>query len=399
MLIVAVEEVRTGMKLAAPLQHPQNPQHELLKRGYALELSVVPRLQDLGVPFVYVDFPGLEDLDRNLAPRLSPERQAVYNQVKSAVTKAQGRSRPAVSYDDYYAVTRGLITTLLDAGGGGHAVYMDQMSAMGGDEVAHATAVAHLSLLLGLRLERYLIAQRKRLAPHHARDVVNLGVAAMLHDIGKHKLPDALRDRTGVEPPEDGPGRAEWETHARLGYEMLRGGLESSAASAVLHHHQHFDGTGFPARGGDDGDAAPAGAGGMVGQSIHVFARILQAADLYERLSLPRGAKVKRSNLEVHHLLRTRYAARVDPAVLRTLLSVTPPFMPGTKVTLSDGTPGVVVDVKAADPYAPIVRRLSQTGDALMDPAVALTGTDGLSVVTAGGVDVRPLLPESAKAA
>ncbi len=388
MLIVPTEEIKAGMRLAAPLLHPNNPQQELLKRGYTLELSVLPRLRDLGVPFVYVDFPGLDDLDKHLAPRLSPERQAVYDQVKKAVGFAQGRTRPAVSYGDYYSCTRDLITTLLTQGQ--HPFYMDAMAGLGGDEIAHSTGVAHLALLIGLRMETYLIAERKRLPPKHAKEVVNLGVAGMLHDLGKLKLPEPIRDFTGVEPPEEDAQRAEWETHVRLGYDLIRGGVESSAASTVLHHHQHFDGTGFPASHDDAG-----GTCNPQGNSIHVFSRILMAADLYERLALPRGARNKRSNLEVYYDIRTRYAGWVDPAVLRTLQSIAPPFLPGTTIVLSDQTQGVVADVKPNDPYAPIVKRLRGDGTGLDDPAIDLTAPGAPGIATAGGIPVRPLLPDN----
>jgi hypothetical protein len=391
LLIVPTEEIRAGMRLAAPVLHPQNPKQELLRRGYTLELAILPRLRDMGVLFVYVDFPGLDDLDKHLAPRLSPERQAVYELVKKSVNAAQAATRPAVSYDDYYDCTRDLVNTLLTQGQ--HPVYMDTMAGMGSDEVAHATSVAHLSLLIGMRLENYLIAERKRLQPKHARDVVNLGVAGMLHDVGKMKLPESLRTFSGAELPEEEAARTEWETHVRLGYELIRGGVESTAASTVLHHHQHFDGSGFPVNHHEDDGTCTR----QEGRSIHVFSRILMAADLYERLALPRGARNKRSNLEVYHDLRTRFASWLDPTVFKTLQAIAPPFLPGTTLVLSDRTQAVVVEVKPnGDPYAPIVKRLREDGMGLKDQEIDLGAPGTPTIETAGGVTVKPLLPDSA---
>ena len=383
------------MRLAAPVLHPQNPKQELLRRGYILELAILPKLRDLAVPLVYVDFPGLDDLDKHLAPRLSPERQAVYELVKKSVSAAQATMRPAVSYDAYYDSTRSLIDTLLTQGQ--HPVYMDAMAGMGTDEVAHATSVAHLALLIGLRLENYLIAERKRLQPKFARDVVNLGVAGMLHDVGKMKLPEALREFSGVEAPEDEGAKTEWESHTRLGYELIRGGVESTAASTVLHHHQHFDGSGFPVTSQDD-DGNPLTR--LEGRSIHVFPRILMAADLYERLAMPRGARNKRSNLEVYHDLRTRFSAWLDPTVFKTLQTIAPPFLPGTTLLLSDRTQAVVVEVKpGSDPYLPTVKRLREDGMGLMGQPIDLSAPGAPTIETAGGVAVRPLLRGTARAA
>jgi hypothetical protein len=72
MLIVNVEEARAGMKLAAPVAHPDNPQQDLLKRGYCLDDAILGRLRELGVASLYVDCPGLDDLDRHLAPCSAP---------------------------------------------------------------------------------------------------------------------------------------------------------------------------------------------------------------------------------------------------------------------------------------------------------------------------------------
>ena len=223
MLIVSLDEARPGMRLAAPVLNPEHPERVLLKNGYELQAAVVQRLRDLAVDTVYVEYPGLDDLDKHLAAHLSPARQAVYAHVKRAIEVGQQNTRAQVNYKDYYACTRDLITTLLTQGQ--HPVYLDQMNRLGSDAVAHATAVAHLALVLGMKLDQYLVDQRRRLPSHRAKDVVSLGVAGMLHDVGKTRIPEHLRRHTGIDPPEDAAGRDEWEAHARVGYEMVRNGV------------------------------------------------------------------------------------------------------------------------------------------------------------------------------
>jgi hypothetical protein len=248
----------------------------------------------------------------------------MYKQVRDTMAQVQGRTQAGVTYPDYYASTREMVTTLMSQGA--HPIFMDKMCGLGADAVAHATTVAHLALVMGLRLESYLIQQRPRLSPQHAKEVVNLGVAGMLHDIGKMKLPEALRDRceadegagadAGAAAVDGGGGgggadvRKQWESHARIGYDMIHGGVESSAAAAVLHHHQHFDGTGFPtaARAGAPGRPAEPKPAPPDGKHIHVFARILYVADLYANLTRPPRPGARRGNLEVLHLMRTRYS-------------------------------------------------------------------------------------------
>lgn len=349
MLTLPIEQAEPGMKLAAPVTHPEHPDQDLLKMGYVLEAQVIGRLKSLGIGYIYVDYPGLDDLDRHLASHLSPARQKLYSQIKETIVAGQKRTRPAVSYTDYYATTRELVLTLMSQGQ--HPVYIENMSRMGDDAVTHAAAVAHLGLLLGIKLELYLISQRKRLSAQHAKEVVNIGVAGMLHDMGKLTLPEPLRIHNGLQLPEKPDDLEQFQAHAQRGYELIRGGVEPSAAAAVLQHHQHWDGSGFPSL------AHREGASPRKQDQIHIFARVVAVADLYDRLAAPTGAAQRRPNIAVHHLLRTRYASWCDPLILRTLEAVAPPFPPGSIVTLSDGVSAVVVDVDPADPYRPVVKR------------------------------------------
>src|SRR4051794_17949543 len=279
--------------------HPQAPETELLKAGYVCEADVLAKLRDLGILSLYVDYPGFESLDRYLAPQLSPTRLKIYTQVKNTMAALEKTAQPTVSFPDYYASTCELIISLLQQGD--HALYLEQMSTrMPGDEISHATAVAHLSVMLGIRLEQYLITQRSRLAPQHAREVVNLGVAGVLHDIGKIKLPGQLRAHHNLKTPQQPTDRALWGTHAQGGFDMVRGGIEASAAAAVLQHHERIDGEGFPPITPHNGPAAP-----PKGAGIHVFARIVTVANLFDRLALtPSGAR--RPNVLVLHLIRQR---------------------------------------------------------------------------------------------
>ncbi|HEY0008022.1 MAG TPA: HD domain-containing phosphohydrolase, partial [Tepidisphaeraceae bacterium] len=248
------------------------------------------------------------------------------------------------------------------------------------------------ALVVGLRLEPYLIQQRPRLSANQACDVTNLGVAGMLHDIGKSKLPSELANRNVLsEFPLPGE-REEWEAHAREGFEMIRGEVDPTVAATVLNHHQRFDGKGFPARVRDSTPVTPSGT------SIHVFARILGAADLFERLS--EGPSGRRTNFEVLHLMQTRYAGWLDPDVLRAMPQVIPPFSPGRRVKLSDGAEGIVVGFHPYSPYQPVVKRLDNGKIKAGNAAVDLRDTQ-LEIVELDGTPLDQLRvpPEKREAA
>ncbi len=385
MLIVPIEEAKPGMKLAAPVAHPVQHDQILLKSGYILEAEVLLRLRDLGTTILFVDYPGLEDLDRHLAVYLSPDRQQMFRQIKQAIAASEQSTRPTVPYADYYATTRGMITTLLTQGR--NPVYLDLMGRLGNAEIAHATAVAHLALVVGIRLQQYLISERQRLPMKRAAEVINLGVGGMLHDLGKARLPVELRSYNELSQPHSPVELAEWQRHVKYGYDMIHDGVEATAAAAVLHHHQRWDGGGFPLV---RGDAKPAG---MEGKRAHVFARIIHAANLYDRLSvLPDGSR--RTNIQVHHLLKMAHGASIDPEIRSALLLAAPPYPPGEKVTLADGCRAIVTRVDAADPFYPIVRKISSDGWEMLGPPIDLKGPKAPEIVAIGNTRVQTLVEE-----
>lgn len=365
MLILPIREAEAGMRLAAPVTHPSNPKQTLLRQGYVLKDNIIERMRSFGISFVYVDHPELDFMDRHLEIYLSPARQEVYYQIKRAISLAQRKTHPGIPYEAYCNTTRELIVALLTQGQ--NPIYLEQMSRQGSEAVSHAAAVAHLSLLLGLKLESYLISEREHLPRKRARDVVNLGVAAMLHDLGVSRLAGSLRRHCELDSPDD-PGQCEqWQVHPLLGYSMIHGQVGPSAAAAVYQHHQHFDGSGFPALKDTNGERHT-----LSGHRIHVFARIVLCANLFDRLASPPGYTGRRSNLEVLTLMRRQYAGWYDPVVFRALQMIAPPFPPGYRVRLSDGTAAVVTDVNPGSPTRPIVRRLASDDWTLVGSPVDL---------------------------
>jgi len=385
-LIVPLEEARNGMRLAVTVTHPDQPDQELLKAGFELRDDIIARLRSMGVEVVYVDYPDLADLDKHMAAFLSPARRQIYCQIRDTIAAVQKTAKPTVAFPDYYSSTRELVLTLMQQGQ--NAIYLDQMCGkLGASEVAHATAVAHLALMIGLRLENYLIQQRSRLTPSHAREVINLGVAGMLHDIGVAGLPEEVRKFSRINLPQDQVMMDEWSTHPQRGYDMLKGGVEPTASAAVLHHHQHYDGSGFPSMPAQPGEEQR-----NAGQRIHVFARILAVADLYDRLTIAADGK-RRPNIEILHLMHTKYAGWLDPEVMRIVPTLIPPFPPGMKVTLSDGTEAVTVGINPERPYQPQVKRIKTADPLELEPEMLdLKAAKGLEITHVGGVSAKGMI-------
>ncbi|WP_405821974.1 HD-GYP domain-containing protein [Streptomyces sp. NBC_01390] len=100
-----------------------------------------------------------------------------------------------------------------------------------------------------------------------------LRFAGILHDVGKLGVPTRLLRKDGPLTPEE---RRVIELHPEYGHEMVRGiGFLGEARSAILHHHERLDGSGYPY--------------GLVGSQIPEFARVVAVADAFDAMTSTRS--------------------------------------------------------------------------------------------------------------
>src|SRR5438067_931860 len=121
------------------------------------------------------------------------------------------------------------------------------------------------------RVGGYAVATGRRMSLDTAT-LEQLSLASVLHDIGKIGTPDAVLLKSGPLTEEE---RAIMQTHPERGARMLAGVPEmSEVAAAVRHHHENWDGSGYPA--------------GLAGEQIPLASRIIRVADAYDALTSPR---------------------------------------------------------------------------------------------------------------
>ena len=367
MLSLGIDQLRAGMVLAAPIPYPAHPERQLLRLGYVLTEPVINKMRELGLRRVHVAVPGLEDLDRHLAPMLSPVHQRCLTQIKLAIDTVQDRTSPSVQFDEYCALTRRLVTAILTQGR--HPAYIEQISCSANDALLHAAAVAQMALMMGLQLGDYLAQRRFRLPQTQARDVVGLGVAAMLHDIGVALLPPQVRSYCDTLRPTEAHLAALYETHSALGADAIRHDADPTTVVAIQHHHRHADGSGFPQ---DEH---------LREMKPHVFGQLILAADLFDRLANPPTGP-NRNNAQTLRLINSVYASWLDRPILRCLNRIVPVFPPGTLVQLSDSTSAVVLDFDPADPFGPKVQRVDMRRMAPIRSAFRVTADNGPQIIS-----------------
>src|SRR5258708_26653597 len=133
----------------------------------------------------------------------------------------------------------------------------------------------------------------------------NLEIAALLHDIGKVGIPDAILRKPGRLDPDE---YALMEKHPEYGWAVLRmlPGFERPALD-ILHHHENFDGKGYPA--------------GLQGSEIPVVSRIVSVIDAFDAMVSSRPYRVALPHYEPLPRLTQSSGTQFDPAVVRCFIS------------------------------------------------------------------------------
>lgn len=198
---------------------------------------------------------------------------------------------------------------------------------LGGAALENAVAHGELQTLYGSMIRGLLSALEMRdiETVAHSRRVVTytlllaeqMGVAeqqfsewalgAALHDVGKIAISDAILRKPGKLT------RAEFaliRQHPLIGYDMLRGCLSPfpTALDMVRHHHERYDGTGYPAR--------------LAGQGIPFAARVLALADAFDVITHDRPYQRARSLQEAVEEVQAHRGRQFCPECMEAFFSI-----------------------------------------------------------------------------
>ncbi len=385
MLRVPTHLARPGMRLAAEVLHPTRG-NVLLRWGFKLQKSIIEKLRELRIREVWVQYPGTDEIREFISPSILRKRGEVVTMVAELFDQVHRNAHVQLQFDEFHRVFRELVEAILADPTA--SAYIIEMGGYARNELRHSAEVCFLSLLLGIKLQAYLVNQRKRLSPKIARDVSCLALGGMLHDIGYMTIDKKVVDRYNKIGDQDDP---EWRSHVKAGYELVNGAVRPAVAGIIAQHHQHFDGSGFPELEDDRGIRR-----GLIGNEIHVFARIVSVANQFDRLLNPGEGEPPPRVRALRQMLTAPLSARFDPVVLAALPQVVPAYPPGAILRLSNGEQVVVLKWHPPDPCRPLVQplpedafdRLTSDNIEAMPPYDLRERTD-LMIVEQDGQDVR----------
>jgi putative nucleotidyltransferase with HDIG domain len=160
------------------------------------------------------------------------------------------------------------------------------------------------------------------------RDLRSLAVGGLLMDVGKLRVdPELLR----AERPLDEPEREHLRSHVTFGVEILldSGVINKDVIDMVAHHHERFDGSGYP--------------NGLSGEEIPPMARIAAIVDTYDAMTSNRSHAPADSPSNALRLLYKNRDIHFQAELVEAFIQAVGIYPAGTLVELSSGEVGVVV--------------------------------------------------------
>ena len=168
-------------------------------------------------------------------------------------------------------------------------------------------------------------AKIAKLMGYSADQINTITLGALLHDIGKTKLPERLANRAGYIDPAD---ETLYQSHVQAGYDLVKSlGLPREIIVILVQHHEYNDGSGFPLH--------------INASKIHPYAQIVALADMFDALAheddeIP-------NFFDIRNKLTTNGANKISIQIIDTFDHYLNDFIFNVNVELSDNRKGEII--------------------------------------------------------
>ncbi len=352
MVFLPTSQVQEGMKLARDLRMFDSSfgHSVLLRKGQTITESAIIRIISLGFSGLYIDDGAGDDIEVESGVR-DELRAEFITGIKSLYLSFKGSfDKNVMKQIEKISVT---VTKLIDEIKNTEDFMVNIVDLKMYDDYTyhHSLSVAVIALTVGIALGLNDI------------ELHQLGLSAVLHDIGKLMIPASIIQK---------PGRLTAEefdlikNHPLYGTKILphRHDIPETVFDGILSHHERMDGSGYPS--------------GLKDKEIPLSGRILAVADVYDALTSNRPYRLPSLPSEASEYIMGGTGTYFDEDVVSAFIRKVAPYPVGTCVRLSNGMTAVVVKNREEAPLRPVVRILS--GNMLLD----LTDKRHLSVVISG---------------
>ena len=319
---VNIDSVQFGDKLARTVYNSDGG--VLLTKGIEIKEAYLYKLKSYGVTELY-----LEDADSANIQSIEIIHEQTHREAVNLVKKMMNdySFTKTIDVEKVKKTVNNILDELL---GNKEIIYsLSEIKSVDDYTFEHSVNVCILSLITGIGLGFDLQGLRE------------LGIGAMLHDVGKLHIPDSILKKPSQLTVDE---FEEIKKHTIMGYEILKKSGKVSLRSAYIAfgHHERYDGSGYPLQ--------------LKSDNIQIFARIVAVADVYDALTSDRVYRKRLKPSEVYEYITSLGANHFDPRVIESFVKYVTIYPVGTGVLLNTRERGVVASCNKNLPTRPIVR-------------------------------------------
>lgn len=322
--LVSIENVKPEVYLAKNVYDTMG--RVLLAKGTCLTPGYIKRLMDLDFRSVYIEDELSQDIEiEDVIPEET--RYQVSRVTRETLVNAK-RGSPIPERNIRQAVDD-IIEELLNCKE--TLVHLTEIRSLEDQVFKHSVNVCVLSVLTGLSMG------------YHQLKLKDLGIGALLHDIGKAKLPEEVSNPDNFDEQE----YMLYQKHCEFGWEVLKNtdNMGLLSAHVAFQHHENYDGTGYPRK--------------LSGKGIMEYAKIVRIVDFYDSLASDQPQRSRMLPHQVLEVIKENRGIWFDPDIADHFISIIAPYPVGSTVMLSNFYKAIVASVDRNNPARPIVRLIT----------------------------------------
>ena len=325
---VRTRSLKEGMKIDQTIKNQQG--RILIARGTVMDEYLIDSLKKLQIAGVYIcegeEDPDNEEVKISKKAEEKIEKLMVSDRSKVKLSEsvknrvAEGVQFLYCSTDsaDFENATNNITNELMRAITDNDAIAVDINALKVSDEYTfkHSVDVATMSMIIA---KKYGLSEK---------EIYEIGIAGLLHDIGKSKIPNEVLNKPGRLTEDE---FSLMKQHTLLGYQILKNkrDISSGVKMGVLQHHEKINGKGYPL--------------GLSTEKIDIYAKILSVADIYDALVTERPYKKAFSQRDAVEMIMS-LTGELDITAMKSFLGSVILYPANSIVQLSNGEKAKVVE-------------------------------------------------------
>jgi HD-GYP domain-containing protein (c-di-GMP phosphodiesterase class II) len=311
MQYINVSSIRQGMILGQDIWDSNG--FLLLRRGQKIYDVYVNRLVNMGVIGIYIEDEYTEDIEIKPVIKDATRMKAVQNIRNLYMTTNSSSKLSDKVVEEAVSALQEMVDEIFF---NTDPIYdVREFKTEKDYNYYHSVNMATISMIMGTEL--------KLKKP----ELKMLGTCAAFCDIGLGAIDQEMLEKKGSLTENE---ISTVQKHPLLGFSMIKEkySIHSRVGQGVLHHHERFNGTGYPE--------------GLAGEEISLFSRILAVADVYDALISSRPYRAAVPPQEAFEFIMANGGILFDPKIVKVFTRKVAAYPIGTKVSLSDGGTAVV---------------------------------------------------------